>query len=249
MGKFLTKDISGERFNFLTVIKQVPKPSHIVSNYTFWLCKCDCGNEKIIDKNALTSGNTKSCGCYNRISSRNNILNFQKTKNKAKNRYIKENEYYKFYTKDNVEFLVDESDFDKVYEHYWILRGKYICSKFASNQTPRYILLHRFVMGDIPQGMQVDHINRNTMDNRKSNLRIVTPQENKRNKRTYSKSNCGGFNVYYRPSKGKFEASFSFNNKRYWVGTFDNVTMAENAVIEKRKEIGGLLYEQRINKN
>ena len=64
MSRFEVKDISGEKFNFLTVIKQVPKPPHLKNNHTYWLCRCDCGNEKIIDQRALKSGNTKSCGCY-----------------------------------------------------------------------------------------------------------------------------------------------------------------------------------------
>lgn len=245
MGKFQTIDLSGQKFNYLTVIKQVPRPAHIKCNHTFWLCKCDCGNEKIIDQRALKSGNTKSCGCYSHISSRNNLINYLKTIPKTKNKFIKEDGYYKLYTKKGIEFLIDEDDFEDVYQHYWILRGNYICSKFAEKQTPRYTILHRFIIKNIPEGMQIDHINRNTLDNRKSNLRIVTPHENMMNRRITSKSKNGGFNVYYRPSKNKYEASFSFNKKHYWVGTFDDLKTAENAVLEKRKEIGGLLYEQR----
>jgi len=244
---FKVKDITGQKFNYLTVIKQVPKPTNLKCNHTFWLCRCDCGNKKVVDQRALKSGNTKSCGCYSHISSKNNISNYNKRKTKTKNKYIKENGYYKFYTKENVEFLIDEDDFESVYQHYWILRGNYICSKFAQNQKPRYTMLHRFIIGEenIPEGMQVDHINRNTLDNRKCNLRVVTPHENMMNRRITSRSKNGGFNVYYRPSKNKYEASFSFNKVNYWVGTFDDLKVAENAVITKRKEIGGLLYEQR----
>ena len=34
-----------------------------IKQCTFWLCRCECGNEKIIKGNSLTSSNTKSCGC------------------------------------------------------------------------------------------------------------------------------------------------------------------------------------------
>lgn len=53
-------DITGNRYGKLVVIKRVDsKP-----NTTYWLCKCDCGKEKIILGNSLKSGATVSCGCY-----------------------------------------------------------------------------------------------------------------------------------------------------------------------------------------
>ena len=36
------------------------------SNRIFWLCKCDCGKEIIVQGSNLQSGHTKSCGCFNR---------------------------------------------------------------------------------------------------------------------------------------------------------------------------------------
>lgn len=56
------KDITGKKFNYLTPIKPVYKDS---IGHTHWLCKCDCGNEIIVDKGHITSGHTKSCGCFN----------------------------------------------------------------------------------------------------------------------------------------------------------------------------------------
>lgn len=54
------KDITGEKFNYLTVIEYIG----IINNRSLWRCKCDCGNEKIARSDHLKSGNTKSCGCY-----------------------------------------------------------------------------------------------------------------------------------------------------------------------------------------
>lgn len=53
-------DIIGIKYHFLTVIRRVRR----IPNRTEWLCKCDCGNEKIIDGVHLKSGHSKSCGCY-----------------------------------------------------------------------------------------------------------------------------------------------------------------------------------------
>lgn len=61
------KDISGLRFGRLTVMEKAG-----VTNgggrgsKSLWRCKCDCGNEKVIMRNSLVSGNTKSCGCMER---------------------------------------------------------------------------------------------------------------------------------------------------------------------------------------
>ena len=52
------KDETGKRYGNLTVIAL----DH-VKNKAFWLCKCVCGNTKVVSGDKLRSGNTKSCGC------------------------------------------------------------------------------------------------------------------------------------------------------------------------------------------
>jgi len=53
-------ELIGQKFGRLTVIKF----SHIdKSGHTYWKCKCDCGNETIVQGSSLKNGNTKSCGC------------------------------------------------------------------------------------------------------------------------------------------------------------------------------------------
>ena len=59
MGKKLNIN-PGDKFNRLTVIKEVEKKNKA----RFFLCKCDCGNEKMIRMVQLTNGQTKSCGCF-----------------------------------------------------------------------------------------------------------------------------------------------------------------------------------------
>lgn len=59
MGAF--KDKTGMRFGRLTVLK---RDGHMRDHHIAWLCQCDCGNIIRVGTNSLTSGNTKSCGCY-----------------------------------------------------------------------------------------------------------------------------------------------------------------------------------------
>ena len=72
-------------------------------------------------------------------------------------------------------------------------KPKLPCGKF------RYTFLHRWIFGEenIPEGMQIDHINGNPLDNRKSNLRLCTlmqNQINRKSKNPYSKYNGVSYN-------------------------------------------------------
>lgn len=63
MGKMI--DLTGEKFGRLTVLALAEKPKDSKSTSKFWLCKCECGTEKIISGNVLRQGKAKSCGCLN----------------------------------------------------------------------------------------------------------------------------------------------------------------------------------------
>ena len=55
-------DLIGTRFGRLVVVAEDSKGTKQRSH---WLCKCDCGKTVVVRGSALTSGNTKSCGCIN----------------------------------------------------------------------------------------------------------------------------------------------------------------------------------------
>lgn len=56
----MIKDISGQKFNRLTVIEFVGLNHR---NESTWKCRCDCGNEIVIRREPLVTNHTKSCGC------------------------------------------------------------------------------------------------------------------------------------------------------------------------------------------
>jgi len=58
-----TKNIIGQKFNKLTVIKNLSDEIYKDRRRFKVLCKCDCGNEKEFFKESITNGHTKSCGC------------------------------------------------------------------------------------------------------------------------------------------------------------------------------------------
>lgn len=59
----LTVDHTGKKFGMLTALKIVSQGKFGASNYARWLCRCDCGVEKILRSNSLTQGEVHSCGC------------------------------------------------------------------------------------------------------------------------------------------------------------------------------------------
>jgi hypothetical protein len=52
-------DLTGKTFGRLTVLRYVSA----ARNGHHWMCRCECGNEKLVLGHSMSSGNTKSCGC------------------------------------------------------------------------------------------------------------------------------------------------------------------------------------------
>ncbi|MBQ6867210.1 MAG: hypothetical protein IJO16_00865 [Clostridia bacterium] len=63
------KDYIGNRFGKLTVIEYAGKTKGVHR----WKCRCDCGKTIIAAQNSLQSGHTRSCGCLNEITRKNNL--------------------------------------------------------------------------------------------------------------------------------------------------------------------------------
>lgn len=75
-------------------------------------------------------------------------------------------------------------------------------------------------------GCVVDHINRNPLDNRKSNLRVVTMQGNARNrdyknKKIASDNKSGYTGVYWSKQHEKWWCEINYNKNREYLGMFD----------------------------
>lgn len=60
--------ISGDKYNYLTIIKFHHSLFKYGRNNFYYLCKCDCGKEKIILKDSIKNEDTQSCGCKHFIS-------------------------------------------------------------------------------------------------------------------------------------------------------------------------------------
>jgi len=112
---------------------------------------------------------------------------------------------------------------------------------YKENQKSVAIYLHRFIM-DCPIGMEVDHINRDGLDNRRANLRICTREENGRNRRI-GKNNTSGYHgvSYARTEKRKkrWLVSIRAGNRKIHVGRFYTSLEAAYAYNKAAKKYHG----------
>lgn len=67
-------DITGQRFGRLVVIDRSKKRDK--RRNTYWICKCDCGNEKVINKTYLLRKHTRSCGCLRKELQKDRVKKF-----------------------------------------------------------------------------------------------------------------------------------------------------------------------------
>lgn len=130
--------------------------------------------------------------------------------------------------------LIDEIDAPRVLAFKWCAKrekGRY----YIRATTARVIRLHRFVM-DAPDGMVVDHINNDTLDNRRSNLRVCTIAQNNRNNAGTGKHRFKGLT---RLPSGKWMSAIQFDGKKYYLGLFADDESAALAYDAAAKELHG----------
>lgn len=118
--------------------------------------------------------------------------------------------------------LVDDEDFEYLNKFKWNLCHGYAqrFGRITEDFYRKSMLMHREII-HASKGIQVDHINHDQLDNRKSNLRLVTKSQNMMNakKRTMCKSPYKGvcwFNNYQ-----KWMSSITINGKKKFLGYFE----------------------------
>lgn len=89
--------------------------------------------------------------------------------------------------------FVDDEDYERLcgYKYSFSNHGyaRRYCKERSKNvRTSTCILMHHEIIGIPPVGLMVDHINRDRLDNRKSNLRFVTRKQNNANRKKIMKS-------------------------------------------------------------
>lgn len=125
---------------------------------------------------------------------------------------------------DGYEVLIDDDELWRFKKHKYCIHDKKADQKYLKhrkkiNGKGKSIYLHREIT-NCPPDMQVDHINGNTLDNRKSNLRICSASENARNTKR-SRTNTSGFKgIYWNKDMGKWQAYITHHGKHIYLGSY-----------------------------
>jgi len=197
-----------------------------------WKCKCQCGFceeviKDVLEKN-LIKNKSLGCGLKHKI---NNKFS------KKQNVYALTNEYGIGYLLNGKEFYFDLEDYDLIKNYCWDLHSdtnnSYIRAySHTENNIHKYIFLHNLVSNNLNSNLVVDHIDGNTMNNRKYNIRICKQIYNIKNLKLYKTNKSGTKGVYYSKKTNKWIANIQCNKNKIHLGSFENIDDA----IKVRKE-------------
>lgn len=117
--------------------------------------------------------------------------------------------------------LIDDDDLPKVIGYSWYEYKGYAVRMSRKHEGKRKMLfLHRLILPSAT-GMVIDHINRNRLDNRKSNLRISTRKNNNRNRKRIEGASSPYRGVIWRPHAKKWKAYIKSDKKQHHLGYFE----------------------------
>lgn len=131
--------------------------------------------------------------------------------------------------KHKVPFQIDTEDLELVSKYTWSIAGPgYPMTHIDGGKR---VCLHEVLMGKADKGFEWDHIDRNKLNNSRSNLRMVKPIINKQNQGMYRNNTSGAKGVYWARNRNKWMAYIRDKGKMIGLGYFVNFQDA----IEARK--------------
>lgn len=129
---------------------------------------------------------------------------------------------------DNEKVKVDDSDYEYLSSFSWcFMKNKWSGGYVTRKDNRKTVYMHRMIM-NAKKGEQVDHINHDGLDNRRSNLRIVTQHQNNGNLRKSSHNTSGykGVSFYKRVKEKPWSAYITNNRKKQHLGYFKTIQEA-----------------------
>jgi len=126
--------------------------------------------------------------------------------------------------------LVDDADYEYLNRFKWYANK--ICRTYYAVRNVRRgkILMHRAIL-DAPDGLEVDHINGDGLDNRRLNIRLCSHSENDRSQRLHHRNKTGfkGVFFYKNNSKNPYGVQIALNRKTIRLGYYPTAKAAARA--------------------
>lgn len=122
-----------------------------------------------------------------------------------------------------LEAIVDDEDYEELSKFKWYAvghTGQEYAARYGGHDSPQHIRMHR-VLIRAPDGMQVDHINGNRLDNRKENLRLASQAQNSRNRGKFAIPTYSRYKgVSYHKRDHVWQAEIKVDGKAIYLGSF-----------------------------
>lgn len=131
--------------------------------------------------------------------------------------------------------VVELQDLNDVLQFPWCCRNGYVVRNIGSNPQ-KSEFLHRRLM-QAPKGQQVDHRNCDTLDNRRSNLRICSPSENRQNVNRRA-NNTSGYKGVVKLGN-RWIAQIRCDGRKHYLGCFESPEGAARAYDAAAKQLHG----------
>lgn len=150
-------------------------------------------------------------------------------------------------TSDKVgEFVIDLEDIEKVKYHKWRFSHSHVVTGLPAKGTQRelsWVILDLDNRDEKNKDIVVDHIDGNPCNNKKSNLRICSQNENVLNKSFMSNNSSGFIGVSYRKDKDRYDPEIRLHEKRCHLG----YTKTLEEAVYKRYYAEKLLFKEYAN--
>ena len=141
--------------------------------------------------------------------------------------------------------IIELEDVDIVSKYKWYMTSQGYC-----RNAKHKLFLHELIMGEYDSSKYyIDHINRCRLDNRKSNLRIVDGSLNGFNKGMQSNNTSGHVGVSWSKSRNKWESHIKVNQKKKFLGYFNDIKDAIKAREDAEIEYYGELRDSKYDSN
>ncbi|WP_087223080.1 transcriptional regulator [Blautia sp. An249] len=202
----IAEDLTGRRFGKLVALSRAQNQN----GRTCWLCRCDCGREKIVAAHELKAGKTKSCGCA-RMQRGKGVRNI----------------YGKKFGRLTPMYPTEKRD--RKGGVYWHCRCD--CGRETDVTEDGLVWGNYRSCGCLKQEIQeqlperLHHVDGTCIE-------ILE-------KRKYRKDNTSGFRGVYLTKNGKYKTCIGLKQTRYWLGTYETFEEAVRVRMEAEKLLHG----------